>query len=261
MKLESIGVQGQVLHWIETFLTGRRHRVSLSGGTIRLDPSYKWNSTRSFSLFLYTRGPMCWKIVTNYLPTIHNYTDQSYRKQSLQSDIDNLMEWSSSWQLPFQETKCKRLHIGRGMNPQTYHMNNHILENVPGGKDLGVIVDDKLKFHTHMSLAVNSILGLIKRSFSVKDKITLPYLYISMVRPQHEYGNIVWGPHFKGDMKAIESVRKRATRMVPALKDLHYTERHLTYHHSSTGEKEVIWSFTTRSRLVRSKSVEMTYSH
>ena len=30
-KLESIGVQGQVLSCIETFLTGRRHRVSLSG--------------------------------------------------------------------------------------------------------------------------------------------------------------------------------------------------------------------------------------
>ena len=30
-KLQSIGVQGQLLHWIEAFLTGRRHRVSLSG--------------------------------------------------------------------------------------------------------------------------------------------------------------------------------------------------------------------------------------
>ena len=30
-KLQSIGVQGQLLRWIEAFLTGRRHRVSLSG--------------------------------------------------------------------------------------------------------------------------------------------------------------------------------------------------------------------------------------
>ena len=27
--------------------------------------------------------------------------------QSLQSDIDNLMEWPSTWQLPFNEMKCK----------------------------------------------------------------------------------------------------------------------------------------------------------
>ena len=31
VKLESIGVQGQVLRWIQAFLTGRRHRVRLSG--------------------------------------------------------------------------------------------------------------------------------------------------------------------------------------------------------------------------------------
>ena len=54
-----------------------------------------------------------------------------------------------------------------------------------------------------------------------------------MVRPHLEYGNIVLGPHFKGDRKAIERVKKRATRMIPALKDLRCTERlqALTYPH------------------------------
>ena len=47
-----------------------------------------------------------------------------------------------------------------------------------------------------------------------------------MVRAHLDHGNIVWGPHFKGDMKAIErGVQKRATRLTPALKDLRYTER------------------------------------
>ena len=48
---------------------------------------------------------------------------------------------------------------------------------------------------------------------------------MSMVRPHLEYGNIIWGPHFKQDMKAIERVQKRATRMIPTLKDRRYTER------------------------------------
>ena len=46
-----------------------------------------------------------------------------------------------------------------------------------------------------------------------------------MIRPHLEYGNIIWGPHFKQDMKAIERVQKRATRMIPTLKDRRYTER------------------------------------
>ena len=46
-----------------------------------------------------------------------------------------------------------------------------------------------------------------------------------MIRPHLEYGNVIWGPHYKGDQKSIEKVQKRATKLVPSLKDLPYTER------------------------------------
>ena len=57
-----------------------------------------------------------------------------------------------------------------------------------------------------------------------------------MVRPHLEYGNVIWGPHFKGDMGAIEKVQKRATKMIPNLKQLpckkrleHLSLRSLSY--------------------------------
>ena len=46
-----------------------------------------------------------------------------------------------------------------------------------------------------------------------------------MVRPHLQYGNIIWGLHFKEDMKAVERVQKRATRMILRIKDLPYTQR------------------------------------
>ena len=107
-------------------------------------------------------------------------------------------------------------------------MNDHILENVNEEKDLGVIIDNRLKFHTHTSAAIkkaNSILGLIKRSFVTLDEDILPLLFTSMVRPHLEHGNIIWGPHFVGDIKAVERVQKRATRMIPSLKNLSYRKR------------------------------------
>ena len=235
-KPQSIGVQGQLLRWVEAFLTGRRHRVSLSGELSN------WTDVTSGIPQGSVLGPILFVIFINDMPNVVKnccklFSDDAklYRPvlseadtQSLQSDIDNLMEWSSTWQLPFYEMKCKRMHLGRGNNSRPYHMNDHILENVTEEKDLGVTVDHQLKFHTHTSAAIkkaNSILGLIKGSFSVKDKSTLPSLYMSMVRPHLEYGNIIWGPHFKQDMKAIERVQKRATRMIPTLKDRRYTER------------------------------------
>ena len=235
-KLQSIGVQGQLLRWTEAFLTGRRHRVSLSGELSN------WTDVTSGIPQGSVLGPILFVIFLNDMPNVVKnccklFADDAklYRPvlseadtQSLQSDINILMEWSSTWQLPFNEMKCKRMHLGRGNNSRPYHMNDHILENVTEEKNLGVTVDHQLKFHTHTSAAIkkaNSILGLIKRSFSVKDKSTLPSLYMSMVRPHLEYGNTIWGPHFKQDMKAIERVQKRATRMIPTLKDRRYTER------------------------------------
>ena len=101
-------------------------------------------------------------------------------------------------------------------------------ENVDKEKDLCVIVDQSLKFHTHTSAAVkkaNQILGLIRKSFALLDEDTLPLLYTSMVRPHLEYGNVIWGPHFKGDMKSVERVQKRATKLIPKLRNLSYRER------------------------------------
>ena len=90
-------------------------------------------------------------------------------------------------------------------------MNDHILENVKEIKDLGVITDNELKFHNHSSAVIkkaNSVLGFIKRSFATLDKSILPKLYMSMVGPHLEYGNVIWGPNFKGDTEAIEKVLK-----------------------------------------------------
>ena len=45
-----------------------------------------------------------------------------------------------------------------------------------------------------------------------------------MVRPHLEYGNAVWGPFYKKDKKDVEAVQRRATKLVPELKDKPYTE-------------------------------------
>ena len=43
-----------------------------------------------------------------------------------------------------------------------------------------------------------------------------------LVRPHLEYGNVVWGPYYKADMKAIEGVQRKATKLIPALKNNTY---------------------------------------
>ena len=71
----------------------------------------------------------------------------------------------------------------------------------------------------------NQILGMIKRSFNYLDLSTVKLLYICMIPPHLEYGNVIWHPRFKKDMNLLENVQHRATRMIPGFRNLSYEER------------------------------------
>ena len=114
-------------------------------------------------------------------------------------------------------------------NPcHSYRLNGHVLEEIDAEKDLGVMIDSSLKFHLQTAAATkkaNQILGVIKRSYVTRDKNTMATLYTSMVRPHLEYGNVIWGPFYALDRKAVESVQRRATKVIPELKEEPYTEQ------------------------------------
>jgi hypothetical protein len=95
-------------------------------------------------------------------------------------------------------------------------------------KDLGIHVDPKLQFSQHVEIQVakaNRILGLIRRTFTYLDSATLKLLFTSLVRPHLEYLVTVWNPIWKKDQILIEGVLRRATKLIPNMKDLPYEER------------------------------------
>ena len=46
-----------------------------------------------------------------------------------------------------------------------------------------------------------------------------------MARPHLKYGNAIWGPWYMGNVKLIEGVQRRATKLIPHLYDMTYEER------------------------------------
>jgi len=101
-------------------------------------------------------------------------------------------------------------------------------ERVENMKDLGVIFDSKLDCQAHIHEKVNkaySVLGVIKRNFMQSNRETFVNLYKAMVRPHIEYANCVWSPFKLTDIKAVEKVQMRATKLVIGVKSLPYCER------------------------------------
>ena len=71
----------------------------------------------------------------------------------------------------------------------------------------------------------NRMLGYIARSIEYKSKEVILTLYNTLIRPHLEYCVQFWGPHYKKDIEALEKVQRRATRMVPGIKDKGYEVR------------------------------------
>ena len=70
----------------------------------------------------------------------------------------------------------------------------------------------------------NSIAGLI-RSFVNLDQEGFRKLFTAMVRPHLEYTQSVWSSYWLMDIVKIENVQRRATKQIPGLTNMSYTER------------------------------------
>ena len=72
---------------------------------------------------------------------------------------------------------------------------------------------------------VTGVLASIRRTFKYINKDRFPVLHKSLVRPHLEYCNSIWNPYMVKDIKLIESVQRRARKIVPTLSLLPYEER------------------------------------
>ena len=107
-------------------------------------------------------------------------------------------------------------------------MDGKVLSTTEEEKDLGVLIDNKLDFGKHINSIVgraNRVLGMIRISFACLNIQMFLNKYTALVRPLLEYCVQVWSPYKIGQIKLLERVQRRATRLVPQLKYLCYDDR------------------------------------
>ena len=159
-KLSSYGISGDLLTWLEAFLSHRRQRIAVNNATS------VWAPVTSGIPQGTVLGPILFVIFVNDLP--NNLTSETLMfaddtkllkviksdRDSLdfQSDLDRLHHWSSTWQLKFNPNKCKIMHARRQREEHLYTMitdendTRTILEETTCEKDLGLHVDNQLLF-------------------------------------------------------------------------------------------------------------------
>jgi hypothetical protein len=90
----------------------------------------------------------------------------------------------------FNVEKCKVMHIGFGNGKAGYKMDGVQLQEVHEEMDLGVLVQDNLKYAQQCAKVVgkaNRVIGMIKRTFKKFSSNVLIKLYKCFIRPRLEY--------------------------------------------------------------------------
>ena len=243
-KMSKYGITGQVLKWIESFLYQRSQRVVIHGSMSEI---FSVTSGVPQGSVL---GPILFLIFINDLPLeiislLSLFADDSKmfsriiseknRKKSnvngneiLQKDLDTIREWAIKWKMEFNVDKCKIMHLGKRNPRHTYNMGGTNLAVSTEERDLGVLIDDQLDFDKHIRGIVNKanrMLGMIKIGFACLDKEMFMNLYPVLVRPLIEYCVQVWSPYKQKHIDLLEGVQRRATKLVPELRNKTYEKR------------------------------------
>ncbi|KAK4819011.1 hypothetical protein QYF61_024127 [Mycteria americana] len=129
--------------------------------------------------------------------------------------------------MKFNKSKCWILHLGWGNPGYMYNLGDKSLESSPAGRELGVWVDGKLSMSQQCALTAkraNCVLGCIKNSIARWLREAIAPLYTAPLQPHLEYCVQFWSPQYKEDIKLLECVQRRATKMVKGLKGNTYEE-------------------------------------
>ena len=243
-KMSKYGISGQVLKWVEGFLRDRSQRVVIRGSAS--EPCNVTSGVPQGSVL----GPVLFLIFINDLPLevlspLSLFADDSKiftrivtnkksklrgfdGQNALQRDLIRVQEWAQKWKMEFNVDKCKIMHFGKNNPKSIYTMGGSTLKTTDAERDLGITIDDRLDLGKHIKGIVakaNRMLGLIRISFACLNKAMFLNLYLVLVRPHLEYCVQVWSPYKKKYINLIERVQRRATKLVPELRDMPYSER------------------------------------
>ena len=128
----------------------------------------------------------------------------------------------------FNFGKCKCLHAEPGNTGVNNEMGGTILSKTVKEKDLGVTMKANMKVSEQCRIAAskgNQVLGMVRRNITYKEKSLIVPLYKAIVRHHLEYCIQERSPYLRKDIDMLEQIQRRATKLIPGLRDLSYEER------------------------------------
>ena len=206
-KLECNGISGNVMILIRNFLSDRKQRVLLNG------KSSQWASISAGVPQGSVLGPLFFLVYINDL--VENVDsdvkmfaddtslfsvvyDEATTAQQLNRDLERVRLWAWQWKMEFNATKTEEV-IFSAKRIKPHHPNLFLgdteVERKSEHKHLGLILDSKLNFQSHIREAIMKArrgIGIIRYLSRYVSRDVLDQVYKLYVRPHLDYGDIIY---------------------------------------------------------------------
>ena len=227
-KLKQHGISGNILNWINSFLTNRTQCVVVDGH--KSNPAPVCSGVPQGTVL----GPLLFLVYINDLAkkttsSVRLFADDCvmYRRinnsadcNALQDDLNSLHDWEKTWLMSFNAKKCHVLRVTHARARKIFHdykLGESVLKPLPSHGYLGVEIADDLKWNCHVGITArkaNQTLGVVRRNLKHCPSTIKEKAYKSVVRPKLEYASSIWDPYTKNNIKILEAVQRRAARFV-----------------------------------------------
>lgn len=228
-KLKTIGIHGDLLRWVASYLRERNQAVTIKGYCSSFLPVTSGVPQGSHL------GPLLFNIFINDIDSVFKnssfllYADDNKIFRSikshndcllLQEDLNRLIVYCNENKLILNIKKCNVITFSR-KNKQinyNYKLDGNIIGRVSEVRDLGVILDSKLSFSAHVSMTTDKaykMLGFIFRTCTdFKQPSTIITVYNAYVRSLLEYASIVWNPQYSVHINCINKIHNSLIKYI-----------------------------------------------
>ena len=228
-KLNNYGIRGRALEWFRNYLTNRKQFVCVND---QFSSMQDMNCGVPQGSLL---GPLLFIIYINDIQNSSNilsfllfaddsnvllsHPDPNILINTLNIELDKLLQWirANKLSLNVLKTKCMLFSNSLDILPHNIKLDNTDIEVVSSMKFLGLIIDEKLSWKTH----VDGICRTISRNIGIINKVkfylptsSLLMLYSTLILPYLNYGILVWGNTHSSYLERILLLQKKAIRVI-----------------------------------------------
>jgi hypothetical protein len=251
-KLIKLGVPNILVRWICSFLQDRHQRIKLS------NTFSDWLTLKGAMPQGSWLGPLTFIVLMDDLSTgclMHKYVDDTTLSEIIGKDRVSQMEqffgevfdWSALNLMNINTSKTKEMIIGNTITtnpPLQLFCGNESIERVTSFKLLGIIIDNNLKWDSHInsicskaSSRLHFLVQLKRNGASVDDMV---HFYQTVIRPVLEYACPAWHTSLTAEQhNKLESIQKRALKIIYG-QSSHYDEICQTYAHEKLIDRRVV---------------------